>query len=338
MKATKIAAVICVLALAASLFGCRKTDRDPSSNSLLESSGTLMDSIEDMLSSDSEPMDDIISGDESSETSLHESGLSSEPDGFSFSDASDVEDNLSSDVSATMGTDFEQIGALDGTSNGWGPGVNRGDDGRPLAPVMFQEKYGEYAVDFIRPEKGVIYLTFDEGYENGYTPAILDTLKEKQVTAVFFVTLSYAKYNPELIQRMIDEGHIVGNHSSTHPDMTSLSLQDAYDDIMQLHEHIKENFGYEMKLFRFPMGVYSEQTLALLQSMGYRSVFWSFAYKDWETDNQPDPTNAYERITGFAHDGAIYLLHAVSSTNTSILADVIDSFREQGYTLAAYPQ
>ncbi len=320
MKFVKLIAVLCALALAASLCGCRKNN-DKSSMSSRSDRSSALQSSDGMLNSRSEvsePMDEILSNESS-------------PDSMS-------EDELSSAASATMSTDFDQIGALDGTSNGWGPGVNRGDDGRPLAPVAFQEKYGKYAVDFIRPEKGVIYLTFDEGYENGYTPKILDVLKEKQAPAVFFVTLSYVKYNPELIRRMIDEGHVVGNHSSSHPDMTQISLQEAYDDVKKLHDYMLENYDYEMKLFRFPMGNYSERTLALLESMGYRSVFWSFAYRDWLVDDQPEPDAAYQRITNFAHDGAIYLLHAVSSTNTAILGDVIDSFRGQGYSLEKYPQ
>ena len=327
MKAIRLVAVLCAFILTASLCGCRKTNNNSSMSSLSDRSSALQSS-DGMLNSApeiSEPMDDIFS--EESEESLDESlpEFSSEPE-------------EQSSAAATMSTDFDQIGALDGTSSGWGPGVNRGDDGRPLAPVAYQEKYGKYAVDFIRPEKGVIYLTFDEGYENGYTAKILDVLKEKQVSAVFFVTLSYVRSNPELIRRMIDEGHVVGNHSSTHPDMTQISLQEAFDDVKKLHDYMLENYGYEMKLFRFPMGNYSERTLALIESMGYRSVFWSFAYKDWLVDEQPDPDAAYKKITDFAHDGAIYLLHAVSSTNTFILGRVIDSFRDQGYALEKYPQ
>ncbi|MBQ2756383.1 MAG: polysaccharide deacetylase family protein, partial [Oscillospiraceae bacterium] len=305
MKALKIAAIVCALALTASLCGCDIMGENSSLSSRVDSSLQSSDGALESILDLSEPMDDLISD--------IESGISDIEDEIMGEDESSIpEEEFSSEASAAMSTDFNEIGALDSTSNGWGPGVNRGEDGRPLAPVSFQEKFSKYAVDFIRPEKGVIYLTFDEGYENGYTPKILDVLKEKEVSAVFFVTLSYAKNNPDLIKRMIDEGHIVGNHSSTHPDMTALSLQEAFDDIKKLHDYMLDNHNYKMTLFRFPMGCYSEQTLALVESMGYRSVFWSFAYKDWETDNQPNETEAYNRITNFAHDGAIYLLHAVS--------------------------
>lgn len=221
----------------------------------------------------------------------------------------------------------------------WGPGTNRGSDGRPIACVQLQQQYGKYGAMFVRTEdenRGKVFLTFDEGYENGYTGAILDTLREKGVSAVFFVTLPYVKSCPDLVRRMIDEGHIVGNHTSAHPNLTTLSAMDGYDDIAKLHKYVEENFGYSMYLFRFPEGAFSEQNLGLLQSMGYQSVFWSFAYSDWDAENQPDPQKAYERITGSLHDGEIFLLHAVSKTNSDILGNVIDFIRQSGYSIEKY--
>ena len=134
------------------------------------------------------------------------------------------------------------------------------------------------------------------GYENGYTDDILDVLKEKQVPAVFFVTQPYAQSEPELIRRMIDEGHIVGNHSVKHPSFPECSAERCREEVMGLHEYIKETFDYEMTLFRFPMGEFSEMDLELLRQMGYRSVFWSFAYRDWLVDDQPDPQTALQTI------------------------------------------
>jgi peptidoglycan-N-acetylmuramic acid deacetylase len=182
-----------------------------------------------------------------------------------------------------------------------------------------------------------VYLTFDEGYENGYTSNILDTLKEKNVKAVFFVTLSYAKKNPTLIRRMIDEGHIVGNHSYKHYSYPEDTIQAAYDDLISLHKYMVDEYNYEMKLFRFPMGQYSERMLCLLDKLGYESVFWSFAYADWDEDNQPEPSVAKEKIVSNVHPGALYLLHAVSKTNTEVLAEVIDDIRALGYTFEEYP-
>ena len=206
------------------------------------------------------------------------------------------------------------------------------------APHLHSERQLSHRddADFIAEDQMKIYLTFDEGYENGYTDDILDVLKEKQTPAVFFVTQPYAEAEPELVQRMIDEGHIVGNHSVNHLSMPTISMEDCRAEVMGLHEYIKENFGYEMSLFRFPMGEFSEADLSLLQQLGYRSVFWSFAYRDWLVDEQPDPQQAIETIESKCHPGAIYLLHAVSQTNAQVLGQVIDDLRAQGYTFCAY--
>ena len=157
-----------------------------------------------------------------------------------------------------------QTGAqgLDTTKLGWGPGGPVDENNRPDGATVYQEKYGQYAADFIRENNQNIYLTFDEGYENGYTDDILDTLQEKGVQAVFFVTMPYVQSEPELVQRMIDEGHIVGNHSVNHPSFPEeISFEECQQEIMELHDYVKENFGYEMSLFRFPMGEFSEADL-----------------------------------------------------------------------------
>ena len=226
--------------------------------------------------------------------------------------------------------------SLDNTLRGWGPGSSLDENNRPYGAISAQKTYGKYDSSYIMDDNK-IYLTFDEGYENGYTEKILDVLKDKNVKAVFFITMSYAKNEPALVQRMIDEGHIVGNHSTAHLSFPGMTLEDAYADIKELHDYVYENFGYSMKLFRFPMGESSNRMQALLQELGYTSVFWSFAYRDWETDNQPAHDEAFEKITSLAHPGAVYLLHAVSKTNTELLPDVIDAFRGKGYDIALYP-
>lgn len=227
-----------------------------------------------------------------------------------------------------------ELEAMDKTVNGWGLGPYTDDENRPVDATKAQEKYGDREAYFIVPADGKIYLTFDEGYENGYTSQILDVLKEKDVKAVFFVTMQYVKDEPELIQRMIDEGHVVGNHSVRHKSMPTLDLDTMMAEVVDLHEYVEENFGYEMYLFRPPMGHYSEQSLSVLQELGYKSVLWSFAYYDYAVDDQPDPQKAYDKIVAAAHSGAIYLLHAVSKTNTEVLGDVIDAFRDQGFEMA----
>ena len=236
-----------------------------------------------------------------------------------------------------MDDDMKQsLLSLDNTLRGWGPGSNVDAANRPYGAISAQSAYGEYGSSYIMSDNK-IYLTFDEGYENGYTAEILDVLKEKNVKAVFFITMSYAKNEPALVQRMIDEGHVVGNHSTEHLSFPEMTLEDAYADIKALHDYVYDRFGYSMSLFRFPMGESSNRTQALLQELGYTSVFWSFAYKDWETDNQPAHDEAFAKITGCAHPGAIYLLHAVSQTNTKLLPSIIDDFRQKGYEIALYP-
>ena len=223
---------------------------------------------------------------------------------------------------------------LDNTKQGWGQGRQVDSDKRPVSCMQFQNKYGKYNAVFIGDNTKKIYLTFDEGYENGYTSKILDSLKEKKVPAVFFVTYDYAKRNHDLVQRMIREGHIVGNHSYTHPSMPALSTSKASDEITKMHSYIMKNFNYTMTLFRPPMGEFSEKTLALAQNLKYKSVFWSFAYVDWNPQKQIGADKAYKKVVSGLHNGAIYLLHAVSKDNAEILGPFIDKAKEEGFEFA----
>lgn len=217
--------------------------------------------------------------------------------------------------------------------------VNRLKNNVPGFISWYSRNWGSYA-DFLQDtESNLIYLTMDEGYENSFTPKILDVLKEKEVSAVFFLTKNYVDSHPELVQRMIDEGHILGNHTCAHPKagMPSLTPEEQRDDIMTLHNLVLDNFGYEMKLFRYPAGIFSEQSLDIVYSLGYRSVFWSFAYRDFVVDEQPDPASSLKQCIDELHPGAIYLLHAVSETNAKILGDWIDAVRAKGYEFGVYP-
>lgn len=199
------------------------------------------------------------------------------------------------------------------------------------AQKFFEEKnFNAFCLDTKSTEK-VLYLTFDCGYENGYTSKILDVLKEKNVNAAFFCTLPQVKENPELIQRMIDEGHIVGNHSVTHPSFAEISTSQMTEEIKGMEEYLKENFDYTEPYFRFPMGEYSESALDLVGSLGYTSVFWSLAYADWDLNDQKGADYAYETVMSRIHPGAVILLHSVSPDNANALADIIDSARAQGY-------
>jgi delta-lactam-biosynthetic de-N-acetylase len=209
---------------------------------------------------------------------------------------------------------------------------------RPNSCLSSESQYSALGAHFIGTDAPIIYLTFDQGYENGYTSSILDTLKEKQVSAIFFVTGHYVNSNPDLVKRMIAEGHTIGNHSYSHPSdgLPALSTQEQIDDTLKLHQLLLDEFGYTCTLYRFPAGIYSARSMATIQSLGYTSLFWSFAYKDWIVDAQPDPDEALQRMMDQLHPGAIYLLHAVSSTNAQVLGDFIDAARAAGYTFEAY--
>ena len=180
-------------------------------------------------------------------------------------------------------------------------------------------------------ESKKIYLTFDQGYEAGYTKEILKVLKENNVTATFFITAHYLNTQPELIKQMIEENHIVGNHTVKHKSMPDLSNEEIKEEILTLHQTIYEKFQYEMKYMRPPMGEYSERSLITTNQLGYTTVMWSFAYKDWEENNQPSQEEAIKKITENFHPGEIMLLHGNSKTNANILPEIIKQAREQGY-------
>lgn len=181
--------------------------------------------------------------------------------------------------------------------------------------------------------KKVLYLTFDEGYENGNTGKILDILKEYKVPAAFFVVKPYIDTQPELIKRMVDEGHVVGNHTVHHPSMAQIRDKEKFEaEFTGVENAFKELTGQDMpKFFRPPMGKYSKKSLAMTKDLGYKTIFWSFAYKDWLVNNQPSESYAVEKICKGAHPGSIMLLHAVSNTNTKVLSSVIKTLQNEGY-------
>ncbi len=227
----------------------------------------------------------------------------------------------------------DQISKLNTKKCGYGQGLRLDKNNRPYGALDFNSAFSKYNSFAIKEDqKKVIYLTFDQGYENGYTAKILDALKEKKVKATFFVLTDYVKRNPELIKRMINEGHTIGNHSVHHYSMPTLDINTSRKEITELHDYMISEYNYTMFLFRPPMGEYSEQSLAVTQSCGYRTVLWSYAYADWDSKKQMNPSVALEKVKKAVHPGCIYLLHSVSSTNASILGDLIDSLKAEGYT------
>ena len=225
------------------------------------------------------------------------------------------------------------VSAVSNAVIGYGQGTTVDQDNCPLDAQTFDAQYKKYDAYATTPDRSRIILTFDQGYENGYTAQILDTLQEKGVSAIFFLTGDYAKREPELVRRMIAEGHMLGNHGMTHASLPTLSESEAKAEILNLHQYVLDTYDYEMQYFRCPCGEYSEASLEIVQSCGYRTIFWSDAYVDWNVDAQPDPAQSLERLVSHAHGGEILLLHSVSSTNAEILGDLIDAFRAAGYTL-----
>lgn len=192
-------------------------------------------------------------------------------------------------------------------------------------------KYGSFYIG--DTAKKDIYLTFDNGYENGYTEKVLDVLKKKKVPATFFVTGHYLKDQPELVKRMAKEGHIVGNHSWYHPDLTRVSDERLKKELNSVREETERLTGQKnVTYLRAPRGIFSERTLALSQNLGYTNVFWSLAFVDWHINNQRGWQYAYNNIMRQIHPGAILLLHTVSKDNAEALEKAINDLQEEGYT------
>lgn len=192
------------------------------------------------------------------------------------------------------------------------------------------QKYNSYYLG--DSSKKIIYLTFDNGYENGFTERILNILQEKKVPAAFFITGAYLKQAPNLVKRMVNEGHIVGNHSYHHPDMTTISDDKIREELRLVKEEFTKLTGStHMQYLRPPRGVFSERVLAVSNAEGYQSVFWSLAFVDWKTDQQKGAQYAYDNVLKQIHPGAVILLHAVSSDNASALPKIIDDLQKRGY-------
>lgn len=191
------------------------------------------------------------------------------------------------------------------------------------------EKYEGYAIGSNNSKK--VYMTFDLGYEAGYTSKILDVLKENNVPAAFFITKHYVNTSSDLIQRMIEDGHIIGNHTSKHKSMPSLTGEQINQELMDLHTTVYEKFNYEMKYMRPPKGEYSEYSLSITTKLGYIPVMWSFAYADWDEQKQPSQEEGIKKIIDNSHNGEIMLLHATSKTNMEILDTVIKQMQQKGY-------
>ena len=213
-------------------------------------------------------------------------------------------------------------------------GLSFRQEGAPPIGNAGKDQLRQYQAAYIgNTNEKVLYLTFDAGYENGCTAKILDTLKEKQVPAAFFLVGNYIRQSPDLVRRMVAEGHTVGNHTMHHYDMSRLSDKAAFSkELTDLEALYKETVGQELpKFYRPPQGIYSEKNLKMAQELGYKTLFWSLAYVDWNNDAQPTREAAFAKLLPRTHNGAVVLLHSTSKTNAEILGELIDKWKEAGY-------
>lgn len=213
-------------------------------------------------------------------------------------------------------------------------GLSFRQEGAPPIGNAGKDQLRQYQAAYIgNTNEKVLYLTFDAGYENGCTAKTLDTLKEKQVPAAFFLVGNYIRQSPDLVRRMVAEGHTVGNHTMHHYDMSRLSDKAAFSkELTDLEALYKETVGQELpKFYRPPQGIYSEENLKMAQELGYKTLFWSLAYVDWNNDAQPTREAAFAKLLPRTHNGAVVLLHSTSKTNAEILGELIDKWKAMGY-------
>ena len=216
-------------------------------------------------------------------------------------------------------------------------GLSFRTEGAPPVGNAGSAQLQQYDAAFLGdPGEKVIYLTFDAGYENGSTEKILDTLKKHQVPAAFFLVGNYIQQNADLVRRMAQEGHTVGNHTMHHPDMSKISDKAAFEkELSELEALYQEVTGQQLsKYYRPPQGNYSEENLKMAKELGYKTVFWSLAYVDWNNDSQPTKEQAFSKLLPRIHNGAVVLLHSTSSTNAEILDELLTKWKEMGYTFA----
>ena len=212
-------------------------------------------------------------------------------------------------------------------------GLSFQQEGKTPTGTVSSQVLRQYDAAYVGADEPVIYLTFDAGYESGQTEKILDVLKAHRVPAAFFVVGNYLENEPALVRRMAQEGHIVGNHTYHHYDMSKISDRETFQGELQaVEDAYREITGEEMpRYYRPPQGIYSEENLKMAREMGYRTVFWSLAYVDWLQDDQPTAEEAFSKLIPRIHNGAVVLLHSTSSTNAEILDELLTRWEELGY-------
>ena len=237
------------------------------------------------------------------------------------------------ETTAPTANDSADAAALSNEKKGWWIKRKENNEQSEAQNEINLAKYDAFYVDTKNKDKKVMYLTFDCGYDNGYTEPMLDILKKHKAYAIFFVTQTYIRDNVEIVKRMKKEGHLVGNHTVKHKSMPELSERDIKEELMTCADYCKEATGYEMDPYvRPPMGEYSERTLQICKNLGYKTVFWSMAYLDYEVDNQPGSDFVIDHFEKYYHNGAIPLLHNVSKSNAEALDTVLTNLEKKGFT------
>lgn len=230
--------------------------------------------------------------------------------------------------------DINKLYGLDSTKVGWGVTL-KGKGKIPDVDEKTVKLFNKYNTHYVGDTtKKKVYFVFSASYEGGFTSQILDTLKLNNAKAVFFLVGTYIKDNPQLVKRMIDEGHIIGNHSMNHPSLPMVSEDRLKNEIINLDSYVYENFGYQMKYFMPPSGEYSEKVLAAAKELGYTSILWSFAYLDYDENNQKGTQFAYNKVISNLHNGAIIFLHTVSRDNANALDSILKEIVKEGYVIS----
>ena len=220
-------------------------------------------------------------------------------------------------------------------------GLSFGETGQTPTGPAGADVLARYDAAFVGDTtQKVLYLTFDAGYENGCTAKILDVLKKHDVKAAFFLVGNYIEKNADLVRRMVEEGHMVGNHTMHHPDMSKLTDKTAFQkELTDLENLYKQVTGQELpKFYRPPQGIYSQENLQMAKELGYKTVFWSLAYADWNNDAQPTKEQAFRKLIPRVHNGAVVLLHSTSATNAEILDELLTKWKDMGYTFCSIDQ
>ncbi len=317
-----------------------KTESIDSKTESVDSKAESADSKTESVESKTESADSKTESVESKTESVDSKTESVESGAESKDESAESKDEPKEKVTITgEGLDLAYLLSLDNThlTAGYAPQV-RDELNRPAETMALQAQFGDEKCEFVHGEDKTIHLIFTAGYVNAATAPILDVLAEKGVKATFFFTGYAMEDNPDIIKRIINEGHTLGSHSYSHPTygMDTYTVEQIIDDSMRAQKYIRDTYGYEMQYYNFPSGYFSQRALETVKAMGYKVIFYSFAYNDYDEENMISPDDAIAQLYAQLHVGEICQLHATSSSSMAVLASFIEGARELGYTFENY--